>query len=116
MARKALVIERDELMVDALAYLLSGMGFEIERDFTIDSLASKCPECDLIFVEIDNPDQLNLFLEHGRDLNIPVLVSSGDYEILDTCRQNDVGNEYILKPFNISDFEKKVKGAVAMYY
>lgn len=110
-----LVIEDEKFVLDSIERFLKQEGYEVakamNRQEAYDQLDAH--NFDLIITDIMLPhlggfDIIDYIREHERTAGVPILVSTGmDQEIFNATLHD--ADDYITKPYDISDLLKKVK-------
>lgn len=117
MQRKALIVEPDKDLADAYTYLLEELGFEVEGVPGIGvPTTDHFNQFDLLVVELEADQQVEILARVAKNIEVPILISSTDTNILLQCKTRNLGAAYLQKPFNIRMFDRKVKEVVALYY
>jgi len=114
MAKRILIFDDDEAILDVLQLVLSGAGYDIVVSNTSNQVIKDVTNFlpDLILMDHHIPtigglEAVKLLREHDRFKNIPILYISASNEIK-KYKEDSGADDYIKKPFDIEYLEEKI--------
>jgi two-component system chemotaxis response regulator CheY len=122
---KILIIDDHELMRKSIAKILQKFEFkEVIECFSsseaIERFSAEVIDlvfCDLYMKGVNGYDVLKAIRNHDANCDVPIIVLTGEAGKDDIVKAADLGvNDYILKPFNPTDVEKKVTSVLTKYH
>jgi two-component system chemotaxis response regulator CheY len=122
---RVMIIDDHDPMRKALRRILSGMGFGtiiecIDGGEALKTLSKSSVDLiisDIFMRKVDGFTILKKVRTQDIGADIPVIIVTGEATKEDIVKAADLGaDDYVLKPFQISDIEKKVSAVLLKYY
>ncbi|HEX7018123.1 MAG TPA: response regulator [Patescibacteria group bacterium] len=117
MAKKVFIVEDDGDLSLMLQMLLEEEGYHVITSNYPDTQEILAQKPDLLLVDLwfgeeKEGEQLVRELKSHLDGTLPIIMMSSDHEIVEIVRETRA-EAYLIKPFDIEIFLKKVKSLVA---
>lgn len=120
MAKRILIVDDNELMMEVMTYILTGNGYEVIAlnggDNIFNNIKAVRPDLlilDALLPGMDGRDICKLVKLNRDTQNLPVIICSGNDNIDDALSQKGAPNDVLHKPFNIDNLIEKVEHQLA---
>ena len=120
MAKKILIVEDNELMVEVMTYILVNNGYEVfslnNGNDVFNNIKKNHPDLvilDSILPGINGREICQLIKLNQATHNLPVIMCSGDDSIDEALEQKGAPNDILHKPFNINNLIEIVEYQLA---
>ena len=113
-----LIIEDDEAIKDGLKYCLEHEGYNVDVASNGESALKKLDNINLILLDVNLPDYngFELFKKIKETHDIPIIfLTANDYETSIVMALDMGADDYITKPFNISELQARVDAVLRRY-
>jgi len=115
MAKKILILDNNELMIEVLTYILTANGYDVVSFSDAGNIFNniKATHPDLIILDVllpgmDGHDICRLIKLNRDTKNLPVIICSASDDIGKTLGQNGAPDDVLHKPFGINNLIEKV--------
>ncbi len=120
MAKKILIVEHNELMIEVMSYILTSNGYDVislnSADQIFNNIRQNHPDLiilDAILPGMDGQDLCRLLKLNKETSNLPVIICSDSDEMEDFLQQEGFPDGILLKPFGINNLIEKVEYQLA---
>ena len=114
--RRILAVDDDKDILEVLQFILEDSGYEVDvlsdGRMLMDTVRRRMPDLILLDIMLGNMDGRELCKEVKKELithNIPVILISASHNISSTMDQAGAPNDFIAKPFDISNLLGKIE-------
>lgn len=116
MAKRILIIDDNELMIEVMTYILLGNGYEVAASTRVHEIFKVIKAChpDLIILDIvdksmDGRELCRLIKLNRTTKNLPVIVCSENEETEQFHSQKGAPDDVLQKPFGMNSLIRKVE-------
>lgn len=120
MAKKILILDNDELMIEVMTYILSARGYDVVSFSDAGNIFNdiKATHPDLIILDVllpgmDGRDIYKLIKLNHDTKNLPVIICSAADDIDKFLNQSGAHDDVLQKPFGINNLIEKVEYQLA---
>ncbi|MFA6086467.1 PleD family two-component system response regulator [Mucilaginibacter sp.] len=114
--RRILAVDDDNDILEVLQFILEDSGYEVDTlsdgHNLMETIRKKMPDLILLDIMLGNLDGRELckaVKKEGSTHNIPVIMISASHSVPNTMNQEGGPNDFIAKPFDISNLLSKIK-------
>lgn len=120
MAKKILIVDDDELIIEVMSYILKNCGYDVYSlnggENVIEEVKGKHP--DLLIMDASMPgingkDICKVLKMNKETSNMPVIICSGEDDLEKTLTQSGAPNDILQKPFDMTALITKVEMQLA---
>ena len=120
MAKKILIVDHNELMIEVMSYILTGKGYDVialdRADHIFNNIRQNHP--DLIILDsflpgIDGADLCRLLKRNKETKTLPVIICTDGDDIDQSFNQKGAPDDILYKPFGMNSLIEKVKYQLA---
>jgi DNA-binding response OmpR family regulator len=121
MSKKILIVDDNEFMVEVMTYILINKGYDVMALYNGDEVINhiKTDHPDLVILDMMLPAGVD-----GRDIcksiklnketrDLPVILCSGDDDVVQAVTQQGAPNDVLHKPFDMNSFIQKIEFQLA---
>ena len=116
MSKKILIVDDNELIVEVMSYILTNNGYEVTSltsgQAVITEVNTQHPDLlilDAMLPGVDGRDICKILKFNKATQDLPVIICSGNQDIASSLRQTGAPNDFLLKPFDMTDLLNKVE-------
>jgi DNA-binding response OmpR family regulator len=120
MAKKILIIDDNELMIEVMTYILTNNGYEVvsfnDGGNIFNEIRITHPDLvilDALLPGMDGRDICKLIKLNNDTKTLPVIICTGSEDINDSLSQKGAPDDVLHKPFDISNLIEKVEYQLA---
>lgn len=120
MAKKILILDNDELMIEVMTYILTASGYDVVSFSDAGNIFNdiKATHPDLIILDVllpgmDGRDIYKLIKLNRDTKNLPVIICSAADDIGKFLNQSGAPDDVLHKPFGINNLIEKVEYQLA---
>ncbi|WDF78430.1 response regulator [Mucilaginibacter sp. KACC 22773] len=120
MAKKILILDNDELMIEVMTYILTASGYDVVSFSDAGNIFNdiKATHPDLIILDVllpgmDGRDIYKLIKLNRDTKNLPVIICSAADDISKFLNQSGAPDDVLHKPFGINNLIEKVEYQLA---
>jgi DNA-binding response OmpR family regulator len=120
MAKKILIVDDNELMIEVMTYILISNGYEVisfnHGENIFNDIRANHPDLvilDALLPGMDGRDICKLIKLNKNTQDLPVIICSGSDDIDESLTQKGAPNDVLHKPFDINNLIEKVEYQLA---
>ena len=120
MAKKILIVDDNELMIEVMTYILISNGYEVISfnggENIFNDIRANHPDLvilDALLPGMDGRDICKLIKLNKNTRDLPVIICSGSDDIDESLTQKGAPNDVLHKPFDINNLIEKVEYQLA---
>jgi len=120
MAKKILIVDRNELMIEVMSYILTGKGYDVitldRPDHIFNNIRQNHPDLvilDSLLPGIDAVDVCRLLKRNKETKALPVIICTDGDDTDQPLIQKGAPDDVLLKPFSMTNLIEKVEYQLA---
>jgi DNA-binding response OmpR family regulator len=120
--RRILAVDDDSDILEVLQFILEDSGYEVDTlsdgNNLMEKIREKMPDLILLDIMLGNTDGRELckaVKKEDSTHKIPVIMISASHNVSSTINQEGAPNDFIAKPFDISNLLSKIKNQLNIH-
>ena len=119
--RRILAVDDDSDILEVLQFILEDSGYEVDTlsdgNYLMEKIKERTPDLILLDIMLGNSDGRELCKAVKTEIsthNIPIIMISASHNVSSTINQEGAPNDFIAKPFDISNLLSKIKDQLSV--